>query len=73
MRISDTETLIKAYLHDMFWQTCLKADQKSYCSYTRLCGRAVSGFSLKMYFFCLHNLLQFGNACVHADENCSIL
>ena len=50
-------TLIKAYLHDMFWQTCLKADQQSYCSYARLRGmfdRAVSEFS-KIYFFCLFN------------------
>ena len=52
-------TLIKAYLHDMFWQTCLKADQKSYCSYARLYGmfdRAVSEFSLKKFIsFVYHN------------------
>ena len=42
-----TFELLKPYLHDMFWQACFKADQKTYCSYARLHGmfdRAVSEF-----------------------------
>ena len=42
----------------MFWQTCFKADQKTYCSYVyTVCLTELSlNFSLQNNFLCLHNL-----------------
>ena len=49
---------LKPYLHDMFWQTFFKVDQKTYCSYARLHGMFELSliFPLQNNFLCLHKL-----------------